>query len=76
MHNHVLTCDGISNVWMFDKAIKKSKRAKSRSMEPLLWDYGGFVLVVKRGCTMIVYMILRICDIKADCDGIFKEVGV
>ena len=49
MRNHVLTCDGISNGWMFDKVIKKQKRAKSRSVQPRLWDYGGFVLVCEEG---------------------------
>lgn len=64
MRNHVLTCDGISNGWMLDKVIK-SKKGRNQGVCNLDYGITGVLCwFVKRGCTMIVYMILRICDIK------------
>ena len=65
IYNQVLSFDGICcNVEAWVIGAKSRKYAKSRNLRPIFSIYVGFVVVLRRGCSMIDESRLLILDLK------------
>ena len=75
MNIHVRFCDVIcTRILVLSSRPKRRKTLKLTSMKPLLQVWVPFVVVIRKGCTMIEKSESIVCDLRCNCDSILITI--